>query len=86
MSLCINSENIYLLFSLKQYNAVFDDLRGNEGSDIGEKIHNPRGYIYIFLLRWYGTPPYCDVLPIEINKKFNLILYNFSFTSMYLTA
>lgn len=62
-------KTIYLLFSLKQYNAVFDDLRGNEGNDIGEKIHNPRGYIYIFLLRWYWTPPYCDVLPIEIKKK-----------------
>lgn len=25
-------------------------------------------------LRWYATPPYCDVLPIEINKK---IKHNF---------
>lgn len=28
------------------------------------------------ILRWYGTPPYCDVLSIKINNKIN---FNFEY-------
>lgn len=31
------------------------------------------------IVRWYGTPPYCDVFPIEINNKMKYKFINYLF-------
>lgn len=32
------------------------------------------------VLRWYGTPPYCYILPIEINNNIKHNFINFFFS------